>query len=470
VVLPCGRHGSYARGVPTVTGLVRVTVLAPHRRLDVALPAGVAVAELLPELVRRAGEEPGRAPAGWSLRRAGGSTLLPARPLADHGIRDGEVVHLVPSGSDWPAPVYDDPVEAIAAAGRQRAQWSPTATAQVATWTAALVLAGGLVVTVTGGRASGPLPAAAVAGVLLAAPLAARRFGPRRAGTVLAGTVLAGAAVLYAAVAGARWAPWDLPLLGGAMGLLAGSLLAAALWSGLRPDAAGEGRAAGTGGPLLTAGMVVGVLGIPAALIEARWGAAAAAAVVACVVVCGPAGLPLLALRLAGLPPPPVRGPASEEVFVAVTRADDLLAGMLAGWALLAVASSVVLLHSGGTAGMVLAAMVGGALALRARHWRGLGYRLVLLAGGLAGLCGVAVVALFGAPPRVAPLFAAGTVVVALLLLAVAARPDRVESPGLARAAAVADTLCVVSVVPAAAAVLDLYPRAQALLALPPPI
>ena len=38
-------------------GLARVTINAPQRRVDVALPEHVPLAELLPEVLRHAGEE-----------------------------------------------------------------------------------------------------------------------------------------------------------------------------------------------------------------------------------------------------------------------------------------------------------------------------------------------------------------------------------------------------------------------------
>ena len=37
-------------------GLARVTISAPSRRIDVALPEHVPLAELLPEVLRHAGE------------------------------------------------------------------------------------------------------------------------------------------------------------------------------------------------------------------------------------------------------------------------------------------------------------------------------------------------------------------------------------------------------------------------------
>ena len=38
------------------SGLARVTIRAPRRRLDLAVPHQVPLAELLPEVLRRAGE------------------------------------------------------------------------------------------------------------------------------------------------------------------------------------------------------------------------------------------------------------------------------------------------------------------------------------------------------------------------------------------------------------------------------
>ena len=67
------------------SGLARVTIRAPRRRLDLAIPHQVPLAELLPEVLRRAGEAgpdrpgtPAGAPgasAGWLLRRGDGASL-----------------------------------------------------------------------------------------------------------------------------------------------------------------------------------------------------------------------------------------------------------------------------------------------------------------------------------------------------------------------------------------------------------
>jgi hypothetical protein len=63
------------------TGLVRLTVATPARRIDLALPARAPLVELLPALLARAGENLSDAGAGagdgWALRRSDGMALEP---------------------------------------------------------------------------------------------------------------------------------------------------------------------------------------------------------------------------------------------------------------------------------------------------------------------------------------------------------------------------------------------------------
>ena len=70
---------------PVGTGLARITVSTPQRRIDLALPEDLAVAELLPSLLRHAGEgaaDDGERHGGWALRTSTGTLLLPARNVA----------------------------------------------------------------------------------------------------------------------------------------------------------------------------------------------------------------------------------------------------------------------------------------------------------------------------------------------------------------------------------------------------
>src|SRR3954453_5372334 len=126
-------------------GLARVTISAPQRRVDVALPEHVPLAELLPEVLRHAGEglaDDGERHGGWLLRRTDGMVLAAAQGLFSQGVRDGEVLHLVPAREDWPELEYDDVVEAIAEGARRRGSaWTASST-RTATLAAAGVLLG----------------------------------------------------------------------------------------------------------------------------------------------------------------------------------------------------------------------------------------------------------------------------------------------------------------------------------------
>src|SRR5690242_19110179 len=92
-------------------GLARITINAPTRRVDVAVPDAVPMAELLPELLQHAGmglADEGVRHDGWLLRRSDGTALSAAAGLAGQGVLDGAVLHLVPARKGWPEPEYDD--------------------------------------------------------------------------------------------------------------------------------------------------------------------------------------------------------------------------------------------------------------------------------------------------------------------------------------------------------------------------
>src|SRR6185295_4933985 len=136
-------------GCDMSVGLARVTISAPSRRVDVALPEHVPLAELLPEVLRHAGEglaDDGEKHGGWLLRRTDGVALATAQGLFPQGVRDGEVLHLVPAREQWPELEYDDVVEAIAEGARRRGTvWTPASTRTATLLGAAVLLGLGLV-------------------------------------------------------------------------------------------------------------------------------------------------------------------------------------------------------------------------------------------------------------------------------------------------------------------------------------
>ncbi|MDT0531318.1 type VII secretion integral membrane protein EccD [Micromonospora sp. DSM 115977] len=462
-------------------GLARVTISAPQRRVDVALPEQVPLAELLPEVLRHAGEglaDDGERHGGWVLRRTDGAVLTTAQALLPQGVRDGEVLHLVPARAQWPELEYDDVVEAIADGARRRGgAWSPAATRAAALAGAAVPLAVGLLAVAAGGPAYGSAwPAAAVVALLLtlAGVVASRAHADGATGATLGGYALPYAAAAGALavssgdpvgpVPGLRWV--------GAPELLAGSvalLLVAVL--GLVGVA--------TRLRVFVAGATAGFVGALAALGGLLLSPAGTAAVLLCVLVFAVGAVPLLAIRLGKVPLPPITLPTGEpgdadrvrdlpdrdRVYAAVARTEEMLTGMLLGHAVLAVVAAVVLGLSGGTAGRLLVAVAAAVLLLRSRLFVSLRHRVPTVAAGLAGyaVLGAVLVDRSGPTGRLA-LVVGGLALALVAVVAGTTYARRPVSPYVGRIADLTDTALVVSVVPVACAVLDLYERARGLL------
>ncbi len=462
-------------------GLARVTVNAPQRRVDVALPEQVPLVELLPEVLRHVGEglaDDGERHGGWVLRRCDGSVLATAQTLLTQGVRDGEVLHLVPARAEWPELEYDDVVEAIVDGARRRGgAWSPHATRAAALGGAGVPLAVGLLALLVGGpgQAAGWQAATLVAVLLvLAGTVLSRAQGDGPAGATVGGYALP-----YAAAAGAlavssgdpvgplaplRWI--------GAAELLAGSaalLLVSVL--GLLGVA--------TRLRIFVAGVMAGAVGLPAALGGLLLGPAGTAAVLLCVLPFAIGAIPLLAIRLGKVPLPPITLPTGApddpdrardlpdrgRVYAAVARTEEMLTGMLIAHGVLAAAAAVVLGVTGGHAGRLLVAVASAVLLLRARLFAAVRHRVPLVLAGSAGYAVLGAVLTAQTGPAGQLALAVGGLLVALVVVAsgitYARRP---VSPYLGRLADVTDTVLVVSVVPIACAVLGLYERARGLL------
>ncbi|GAA2644033.1 type VII secretion integral membrane protein EccD [Paractinoplanes durhamensis] len=464
-------------------GLARVTISAPHRRVDVALPEHVALAELLPEVLRHAGEglaDDGEKHGGWVLRRTDGAALSTSQGLFPQGVRDGEVLHLVPAHNEWPELEYDDVVEAIAEGARRRgSSWTPASTRTATLAGAGVLLLLGLIAVLLAGPAwnAGAIAGLTVAVILaLAGVTASRAYGDARAGSALGAYAMpfafAGAAVLVGStdrVGVVPLVPWlgDSELLAGSVALL----IVAAL--------GGVGVAASL--RLFTAGSVVGLLGALTALVSMITSAAGAAAVLLSVLVCGIGVLPLLSIRFGKMPTPPVTLPTGTDasagftaagssldaarerpdratVFAAVTRTEELLAGMLLGHAVLAGFAFLTLATSSSLSARILAGVAAASLLLRSRLFVTLRQRVPLVIGGLIGIFCLGVNLLLSANGTVLITLVAVALALAVVTVAGGATYSRKPpSPYLGRAADIVDTLVVVSVIPVACAVVGLY-------------
>lgn len=387
--------------------LAKVTVSTPRRTIDVALPEDVTLAELLPFILRHAGDETadaGERHAGWILRRTTGQRLDSRKSLGAQKVLDGEILHLVPGHEDWPELEYEDLVEAIAAGARRYGRsWGKSATRACGLMAcAAILLAGSLIAT----RFDPPwlLPGLVLLGVavlLMAAGVVVERALPDGK----AGVVLAGCSLPYAFLGGWMLTGADhlsITGFGASQLLLAATTL---LVFGI------IGYVGVTAVPrVFGAAIVVALLGMLGALLAGPLAADAAAAVVLTVGIGLLPGYPMLAIRLGRLPLPvlPQRSaellsdeplPPKPTIFTSAVRAEEILAGLMTGLAVVTVIGAVFLASHDGTARLIMLAVVAVALLLRAR--------------------------LFPIPRHRVPLLTAGAVVAAMLLWHfIAATPD----------------------------------------------
>lgn len=114
-----------------MTDLSRVILVAPHRTLEMALPAMIPLADLLPVLVQRATGAglpglSGRQVKGltgegdWVLQRLGGPPLDEELTPASLQIRDGETLYLRPRDTQLPPVHFDDLIDGLATGVRTR--------------------------------------------------------------------------------------------------------------------------------------------------------------------------------------------------------------------------------------------------------------------------------------------------------------------------------------------------------------
>jgi type VII secretion integral membrane protein EccD len=450
-----------------ITGLVRVTVAAPQRRLDLALPEQASVAEVLPGLVSKAGEhlaDEAVADGGWVLRRMDGTELSLGRTFGFHRVRDGEILHLVPRTTDWPELEYDDLVDAVAqGSGRLGVAWSSWHTRAVGLAVACVAVLAGIVTVLRAGA-----PWVNPAGWLLMLALLLLATGvtlARAIGDSGAGVVVGGLGLVAAALGGGLLLAGgaETPAIG-APQLLAGS--AALLLAGVV-------CAVGIvdGATLFAAAVALGVLGIGSGWIgsaERLDGTDAAAITAGALIALSPL-LGSLAIRLGRVPMPIlprttadlVRDdpqPPRRQVYGAVVRADSLLTGLLIGTAVVTSVCAVVLALDGTRSGTILAIVVTAGSLIRARLYPIVKQRLPFLTTGVIG--GTALILGPLSEDRVNPvslvlpvslLIAVGAIVVGLRY---AVRPP---TPYLARAAEILEILLVLALIPVACGVLGLY-------------
>lgn len=452
--------------VPSVlpsAGLRRVTVVSPRARMDVALPVQCTLAELVPQLVRLAGApvRPGPDGAGWSLSRVGGPVLPPGLTVGAAAIADGEVLHLTAHAGPATPLLFDDVVDAIASAAKnRRGAWRPTV--------------GRLL-----GLASATVLFTGVTGFLLAA-LSGGPRAPVYAGVLAVALLLTGAALARAYR--------DLP----AARACAGSGAVAALATGLtalpphvvslRAEPVAVGLAAVTLHAVLAAVLVhrhvwfvatavasgAGTL-VAASVLLFDLAPADAAGVAVTLLTALTAFAPMISLRMAGLPLPDVpedmdafradeRPALGSEVLGATSTAADLLSGLVTALGAAAAGCCAVVLGDGSRWSAVLAGLVGVAWLLRSRSYAAAAQRVALVTVGLVVLAGLGVRVASTVDTDWLLAGAAALTVGGALCVVYAGRVVRgANSPFRARWLDILEYLVLIALVPVTAALLDVY-------------
>jgi type VII secretion integral membrane protein EccD len=449
------------------TGLVRVTVAAPGRRIDLALPERSPLAEILPGLLQQAGEhlaDGGVNAGGWALHRADGSTLDPERTLVAHRVLDGEILHLMPARTGWPELEYDDLVDAIAAgSARASSAWGPRHTrwAGLGTGVVALLLA---LIAVLRAGPPWPWPAWCALGVaalvLTVGIVLARALGDAAAGAVFGVSALpwafVGGGLLFAD--GRAFSALGAPHL-----LAAGAALLLAAIVGLLGVV--------DGAAIFVAAATVGLLAMLGAWLsttETLVGHEAAAIVAGAGLAFSPL-LASLSIRLARVPMPVLpRGtadllrdnpqPPRTAVYAAVLRADGLLTGMIVGLAAAVVPCQALLVRDGNTAALILVGVLTVGFLLRARLYPIFLQRIALLvAGGSGAFCLVAGPLMADHANLLTMSVPAVVAFGALCVLAGLWYSRHNPSPYLGRSAELFEVAVVLAIVPVVCAVLGLY-------------
>jgi type VII secretion integral membrane protein EccD len=455
--------------------MCRLVVCGPARQIEVAVPAQVLLADLLPALLHHLGDdlaETGLVHGGWVLQRVGDGPLDEDSSPAALGLRDGDVVHLLPRSEQLPPVDFDDLIDGVATGAEARSgRWRPEMTGWAATGALALTLTVVLVALAIPGQAAvRALGAGAVAiGALAAA------FGlTRAAGQRSSGMVFAVAAVAYAALAAAV-------LPSGTDGGAAGLSGAPAIFSGAVAAASAAALAAllvGWGGPLFAAviaGSLLAALGSGLSAYGSVPAVEAAGVVAVAATVVLPA-VPLLAFRLSGLrlaPLPTEPEHLQEEIdpepagplLAASAAADRYMTGLYAGLGGTAGAALVIVGARSDGVGVALVATVALARLLATRPMNSAWHRLAAALPAAAGLAAVTLAQVSAASGAARPLVLGVLLLVAAPALVVAGRtlPGRRLTPYWGHLGDITQTAATIAMFPLLLTLLGVYGYARAL-------
>jgi len=377
--------------------MCRLTICGPTSRVELAVPAHVPIADLMPTVLGHldpALATTGLAHGGWVLQRLGEAPLDEDHGIAAAGLYDGDVLHLRPRDDQLPLADFDDLVDGIHTGLSARTDsWRPALTRRACLGLAALC--GLLAVLVTGFAAAGTTTAisAAVGAVLIGGGSVLARLVDDRGAAVTFGAVgvvavgVAGLAMPAGAATAAHW-------LTGA-GVLSAAVAVAAAATVARA-ALGVARA---GFLAVTCASVLAALGCVLGLLMGL-DAPATAAVVVAMVLAVTRIAPQLAAWLAGLAADPVPTTPEEfqqgldplpskDVLDRAALADVHLTAFLTALGAVCAGALLVVTTRLDWATVALSLVVAVLLLLQARELRGTWHRVAALVPAVAALVSV---------------------------------------------------------------------------------
>jgi len=373
-----------------LTDLCRVVIVTPRGPVEMALPAGVAICDLLPTLVHHANGGKPNAGDDWVLQRFGESPLDEERTPAELRIRDGETLHLRVRDDQLPAVHFDDLIDGVATGMRRRKDhWRDWMTRRAFLAVGGLALLLGVVVLALDGPVAARGGAAGVIAFLL---LAAGIVCSRALGEGPAGVLLGAAALPYASMSGLLLVTAPLP-----PSLAAPNLFSAAAAAGLAALLAAA--AVGVARPAFASVVLACLAAVAGGLLAAVVGTEPwqAAAVIGGTAVTVSTMIPTVAfslakLRLPALPTGPddlaadVEPYAVAQLLDRTAAADRYMTAMFGATGAIVAVALALLAPAGGATAVALTLAICGVLLLRARAMTSAWQRLSAVAPALVGL------------------------------------------------------------------------------------
>jgi type VII secretion integral membrane protein EccD len=398
------------------------------------------------------------------LQRLDEAPLDESRSLSSLGVRDGEILYFRPELSQFPEVAFDDVADVVATGVNEHAdRWRPETTRRFGLLAAAAALGLGAVGIALAGPPWGLLTAAS-AGVAVALLLAGIVLS-RALGDSGAGAVFGYSALPYAFLGGLLAPARPVPLLHLGTPHLAAAFAAVTLAAVVSAFAIHDGL------PTFLGIAFVALLGLVSAALVQGLGLSPSgtAALDASLCLAVTALIPSLAFRLARLPLPPVPENAEElrsaQTFDGPTllrrtrEADRFATGLVSAVGLAGLGAQLSLLTADGWLPVTMSLCLSLVLLLRARVFHGRSQRLWMLLSGLAGLAILALHQAATASPAVTLLTVVIPAVLAVVVMtAMALRlPARKPSPFWGRAGDIVDIMLIISLLPLALGLLNLY-------------